>query len=150
MENKKVIGIAQVLQHLKDGMTRDDIAEHYGITKAECKLLFQHEDLKGKKTIKKPSFIVVPDATADNIVLDFPVVGEAEVVVETIETVEDVAETVEVEVETVAETAPEPKEVEAVEEVTEEEAVEETTDDSEEEGEEVVQDVVKRPSPVWE
>ena len=139
MENKKVIGVAQVLQHLKDGMTRDDIAEHYGITKAECKLLFQHEDLKGKKTIKKPSFIVVPDATADNIVLDSPVVGEAEVVTETTETVEDVAET-----------APEPEEAEAVEEVTEVEAVEETTDDSEEEGEKVVEDVVKRPSPVWE
>lgn len=65
MENKKVIGVVQCLQHLKDGMTRDDIAEHYGITKAECKILFQHEDLKGKKTIKKPSFIVVDDATAE-------------------------------------------------------------------------------------
>lgn len=65
MENKKVIGVAQVLQHLKDGMTRDDIAEHYSITKSECKLLFQDERLKGKKTIKKPSFIIVEDATAE-------------------------------------------------------------------------------------
>lgn len=64
-EDKKVIGIAQVLQHLKDGMTRDDIAAEYGITKGECKILFQHEDLKGKKTIKKPSFVIVADATAE-------------------------------------------------------------------------------------
>lgn len=63
MENKKVIGIAQVLQHLKDGMTRDDIAAEYGITTSECKLLFQDSRLKGKKTIKKPSFVIVDDIT---------------------------------------------------------------------------------------
>lgn len=64
MENKKVIGAVQILQHLKDGMTRDDIAEHYGITKAECKILFKDDRLKGKKTIKKPTFVLVDDATA--------------------------------------------------------------------------------------
>lgn len=62
MEDKKIIGVAQVLQHLKDGMTRDDIAKHYGITKSECKILFKDERLKGKKTIKKPSFVLVEDA----------------------------------------------------------------------------------------
>lgn len=62
MESKKVIGVVQVLQDLKDGLTREDIAKKYGITNAECKLLFQDERLKGKKTIKKPSFILVEDA----------------------------------------------------------------------------------------
>jgi len=63
MSDKKVIGVAQVLQHLKDGMTREDIAQHYGITMSECKILFKDERLKGKKTIKKPSFILVEDET---------------------------------------------------------------------------------------
>lgn len=85
MENKKVIGVAQVLQHLKDGMTRDDIGEHYGITKAEVKLLFQDERLKGKKTIKKPSFVLVEDAAiveTENVVVDEIEVKSEEVVVE--------------------------------------------------------------------
>lgn len=70
MESKKVIGVAQVLQHLKDGMTRDDIAKHYNITKSECKLVFQDARLKGKKTIKKPTFTLVDDETADVAVVD--------------------------------------------------------------------------------
>ena len=53
MADKKIIGVAQILGHLKDGMTREDIAQHYGITMAECKQIFMHPDLKGKKTIKK-------------------------------------------------------------------------------------------------
>lgn len=64
MAQKVVIGVAQVLQHLKDGMTREDIAEHYGITMAECKRLFQDSRLKGKKTIKKPSYVLVDDEEA--------------------------------------------------------------------------------------
>ena len=65
MNNKQVIGVAQVLQQLKDGMTRDDIKDHYGISTAECKLLFQHKDLKGRKTIKVPTFVIVDDATLE-------------------------------------------------------------------------------------
>lgn len=86
MENKKVIGVAQVLQHLKDGMSREEIGEHYGITKAEVKLLFQDERLKGKKTIKKPSFVLVEDAATvetENIVVNEIEVKAEEVVVET-------------------------------------------------------------------
>ncbi len=75
MENKQVIGVVQVLQHLKDGMTRDDIASHYGITKSECKLLFQDPRLKGKKTIKKPTFVLVEDATEEIEVKDAQTVG---------------------------------------------------------------------------
>ena len=60
-KNKKVIGVAQVLEHLKNGMTRRDIANHYGITMSECKILFQDPRLKGKKTRKQPTFVVVDD-----------------------------------------------------------------------------------------
>jgi hypothetical protein len=60
---QQIIGIKQVLQHLEDGLSRDEIAEHYNITKAECKNMFKHPQLLGKKTKKKPSFRLVDDAT---------------------------------------------------------------------------------------
>jgi len=60
---QQIIGIKQVLQHLEDGLTRDEIAEVYGITKAECKIMFKNPALLGKKTKKKPSFRLVEDAT---------------------------------------------------------------------------------------
>lgn len=60
---QQIIGIKQVLQHLEDGLTRDEIAEIYGITKAECKIMFKNPALLGKKTKKKPSFRLVEDAT---------------------------------------------------------------------------------------
>jgi len=60
---QQIIGIKQVLQHLEDGLTRDEIAELYSITKAECKAMFKHPQLLGKKTKKKPSFRLVEDAT---------------------------------------------------------------------------------------
>ena len=59
---KTVIGVAQVLQDLKDGLTREDIAKKYDISASECKMVFMDPRLKGKKTIKKPSFILVDDA----------------------------------------------------------------------------------------
>jgi len=119
MENKQVIGIVQVLQHLKDGMTRDDIAAHYSISKAECKLLFQHEDLKGKKTIKKPSFVIVDDATAEIEVKAEEVVevkkeAITEVVVEEVVEEETVEETVEAKEDFGAQTTDEVEEVEEV------------------------------------
>lgn len=101
--DKKVIGVVQVLQDLKDGLTRADIAEKYNITKSECKLLFQDSRLKGKKTIAQPTFTLVEDATADiavkteEVVADKPeptveLVDDADVVEEdTKETTDDVA-----------------------------------------------------------
>ena len=67
MENNKIIGVAQVLEQLKQGMTREDIAAHYGITMADCKRLFMDERLKGKKTIKAPSFTLVDDVTLPRV-----------------------------------------------------------------------------------
>ncbi len=79
MENKPKIGIKQVCDMLKDGKTRNEIAEFYGISKADCKRLFQHPDLKGKKTIKKPELgfeIVEDEATMTGTVLDSPGIPE--------------------------------------------------------------------------
>ena len=92
MQEKQVIGVVQVLQHLKDGWTRDDVAEFYGLSKTECKLLFKHEDLIGKKTHKKPSFTIVPDASA--VIIDQKVV-EAEVKMAETETENFIADEVE-------------------------------------------------------
>ena len=58
-DQKNVIVIEDVLVDLKNGLTRDEIAQKYDITKSECKMLFMEPELKGKKTIKKPSFTVV-------------------------------------------------------------------------------------------
>ena len=69
--SKKIIGVSQVLEQLKEGMTRAEIGEHYGITPSECRLLFKDSRLKGRKTIKKPSFVLV-----DNVVNDITVVAE--------------------------------------------------------------------------
>lgn len=60
-EQKLVIGVVQILEHLKEGMTRDDIKEKYSLTAGDIKMLFSDDRLKGKKTAKKPSFILVDD-----------------------------------------------------------------------------------------
>ena len=65
MENtsKPVIGIAQVLQMLKEGKTREEIRVHYGLNKTNLGLLFKHPQLIGKKTIKQKeaAFTIVED-----------------------------------------------------------------------------------------
>ena len=48
---KVQLTISMILQHLKDGMTRDQIGEKYGLNKAQVKILFRHPKLKFKKTI---------------------------------------------------------------------------------------------------
>ena len=65
MEDKKKITVSGMLQHLKDGMTRKEIATHYGMTQAECKIHFQNPLLKNKKTITAPvlTYTLVDDIT---------------------------------------------------------------------------------------
>ena len=62
---KPQIRVSGVLEMLKNGKTRDDIAEHYGITKTAVKSLFQHPELKNKKTIvkKEDPFVLIDDVT---------------------------------------------------------------------------------------
>lgn len=49
----KTITITGVLELLDQGLTREQIATHYGISMKACKKLFQHPELKGKKAKKQ-------------------------------------------------------------------------------------------------
>lgn len=55
--------MSEVLDLLNNGKTRPEIAEHFGISMAECRRLFQHPDLKGKraKTIPEKEFEFIDD-----------------------------------------------------------------------------------------
>lgn len=50
-----------VLNMLKEGKTREEIRNHFGLTKTELRDLFKHPKLKGRKTHRKPSFLLVDD-----------------------------------------------------------------------------------------
>lgn len=67
-EVKAVLSISNILEDLKNGLKRTDIAEKYGITKSELSRHFQHPKLKGKKTITKPvnEFVLIDD-TEDSV-----------------------------------------------------------------------------------
>ena len=57
----KNIKISEVLALLDEGKSREEIAEHYGISMPDCRRLFKHEKLKGKKAKKQPSFSITDD-----------------------------------------------------------------------------------------
>jgi len=58
--------VSEILQHLKDGLTREDIGEKYGLNGAQVKRLFLHPKLKFKKTIsKKEDPFVLEDDTEE-------------------------------------------------------------------------------------
>jgi hypothetical protein len=59
--DKVKITVSSVLGMLKEGKTREEIRQHYGLSKTELKALFQHPKLKGRKTHKAPSFTLVDD-----------------------------------------------------------------------------------------
>jgi CO dehydrogenase/acetyl-CoA synthase beta subunit len=63
MSNQIQIRISKVLELLGNGQDRDAIAVYYGITKTECKELFQHPKLKGRKVkkVKVSTFVVLDD-----------------------------------------------------------------------------------------
>jgi hypothetical protein len=71
---KPQIKISEVQKMLKDGKTRSDIGVRYGINGTDVKALFQHPELKGRKTIvkKESSFVIIDDVTvqADNAIQD--------------------------------------------------------------------------------
>jgi len=64
MEQVKIT-IQGVKDCLNQGMSREDIAEHYGITMADCKELFKDERLKGLKAKKKRGFVIVEEGAED-------------------------------------------------------------------------------------
>lgn len=69
MANEKPqIRISDVLRMLQEeGKTRPEIGEHYGLNGVQLKKLFQHEELKGKKTRKAPeeAFVIINDVSGD-------------------------------------------------------------------------------------
>lgn len=49
-QSKTAVSVSDVLQMLKDGKTRSQIALHYHMNRAQMMRLFAHPKLKGKKT----------------------------------------------------------------------------------------------------
>ena len=127
MENRaqKTMTVTGILQHLKDGMTRKDIAAFYGITMTEMKIHFQHPLLKNKKTIKIPTLVytLIDDVnelptTEPTKIEEIEVVAEEVVVEKEVEVVEPVGKKGfgEKFLAMVADTEPEPEEVVETEE----------------------------------
>lgn len=54
-----VYNAKEILEMLKNGMTREDIAEHFNVSMAEIREVFKHPDLKGRKTRQVPKVRVV-------------------------------------------------------------------------------------------
>lgn len=75
MSDKKQITISEVLGLLEQGKKRSEIATHFGITGADCKKLFAHPKLKGRKAHKAPIWELVDDVA----MVEEPVVEAAEV-----------------------------------------------------------------------
>lgn len=69
MEKVKIT-TAEVLELLELGKSREEIQNHFGLTKPDLKKLFKHPKLKGRKTKKAPGFEIVDDF--DVIVISAP------------------------------------------------------------------------------
>lgn len=53
MAEKRKVNISEIQRMLKEGKTRKDIGDYFGLNGTETKILFSHPKLKGLKTIKK-------------------------------------------------------------------------------------------------
>jgi len=59
-----IVDIKDILEDLVCGLTRDQIGERYGFSKAEVRMLFKHPKLKNKKTRKRTQVnFVLTDST---------------------------------------------------------------------------------------
>ena len=72
MSTKVAIKIKDVLALLNEGKVREEIASHYGISRADVNALFQHPELKNKKPRKPLGFVIV-DEEEDVAVTDVAV-----------------------------------------------------------------------------
>lgn len=66
-DNRIKISPKDVLAFLADGKTREEIREHYGLSKSDMKRVFEHPDLKGRKTKKAPGFVFEEDSPSEEI-----------------------------------------------------------------------------------
>lgn len=64
-DNQKKVGInpAAVLEYLAQGKTREEIRDIYGLSNKDIKDVFQHPDLKGRKTKVAPGFFFIENET---------------------------------------------------------------------------------------
>ena len=64
-DNQKKVGInpIAVLEYLAQGKTRDEIRDIYGLSNKDIKDVFQHPDLKGRKTKVAPGFFFIENET---------------------------------------------------------------------------------------
>jgi len=66
MENQNfTLTTTQILNDLKNGLTRESIKEKYGMTNRELKEIFQHPDLKGRKTRPANRFTLISDTPSE-------------------------------------------------------------------------------------
>jgi hypothetical protein len=77
----KVISVEEILQDLENGLTRKpnsvgynpavgSVSEKYGLDNSEVNLLFNHPDLKGKKTKKLAGLVIVRTVEEKNAALE--------------------------------------------------------------------------------
>lgn len=77
--SKKKIRVSEVLDLLAQGKKRPEIARELDITMADCRKLFQHPKLKGKKAMKPTEFVLEDDTEeGETPVVDPTVVDENE------------------------------------------------------------------------
>ena len=64
-DNQKKVGInpAAVLEYFAQGKTREEIRDIYGLSNKDIKDVFQHPDLKGRKTKVAPGFFFIENET---------------------------------------------------------------------------------------
>ena len=66
-DNRVKVSPKDVLAFLADGKTREEIRKHYGLSKSDMKRMFEHPDLKGRKTKKAPGFVFEEDSPSEEI-----------------------------------------------------------------------------------
>lgn len=68
MEERKQIVISDVIEMMENGVTREEIGDHYDLRAFERTELFKHPQLKGRRIKPKISFVIIDDITeADQI-----------------------------------------------------------------------------------
>lgn len=82
------IKVSEVLEQLNQGKVRKEIAEHFGLTMADCNRLFKsHPMLKNAKPRKKAAFTLVDDTLSDDVTGQL-----TSQVVETVQETEEIAQ----------------------------------------------------------
>lgn len=60
-EIKKTVTIEQVQEMLVKGLSRKQIKEQLGLSSFDMKYLFSFPELKGRKSLKQPSIVVLKE-----------------------------------------------------------------------------------------